>query len=114
MAEIIDNIKSIIKSKKGQITSKEAIKIQAEHLELLATRKKAKKVYSPPYKEIEKQIFDANDQIAQCAVFNLVSIAINTPKYKNAIIKILTELSTSKALSKEVKAYIKDSLKKID
>ena len=118
--DVINKIKSIVKmtgrairshGKRNEISEDIARKIQKSAYEYSQTPKKEE--YTPPYKQIAKQLQVHNVQIYCGAVYNLAEIAHQQAQYHDDIVRILNQQLKEKAVPIDIKEYIEQKLAKL-
>jgi len=101
----------LIRRKTADITPAEAYKIQTASYVLNHTE--VKKKYSPTYLGIALGLDSEEKQVFEGAVYYLVRLACNKPKYKEAILEIFYKKLNEKKLNQEFKEYLKQQMKDI-
>ena len=101
----------LLRGKEGEITPIEAEKIQKASYALNHTE--VKKRFSPVYLSIVAGLNDEDKQVFDATLYYLKRIAINKPKYREDIVKILKEKSQDNNISPEFRANITNSILEI-
>ena len=112
---IINKIKSIVKKTGGLftpsnngITTAIARKIQRTSYEV--TKRQEKDSFTPPYLWIAEELQSNDAQIFKASVYYLANIAINEPRYTDAILDILGKNIDSVKNDKDKIDYIKEKI----
>lgn len=101
----------LVGHKEGDITPAEAHNIQKASYILNNTE--IKKRFSPTYESMVKGLESEEKQVFEGSVWYLAKIAMNKPKYQDAIVEILEKKSQEKGINPEFKDYIKGQLQNI-
>ena len=117
---LVNKIKAIVrltgrairgKSRHNEITEDIARKIQRSAYELNSSEKKEE--FTPPYKQLAKQLQVHDVHIYSATVYNLVKIAQNNPEYHSDILKILQMQLKDTEVPVELREYISNKLTKL-
>ena len=118
--DVINKIKTFVKitgrairshGRHNEISEDIARKIQKSAYEYNQSPKKEE--YTPPYKQIAKQLQVGDEQIYRGAVYTLAEIAYQQAQYRDEIVKILTQQLKNASVSESLKEYIEEKLAKL-
>lgn len=98
------------KSQNSNLSAKDAASLQKNYIENL---NKKSDLLTPPYVEIAKQLSNPKDEIFRAAVYYLVQIACNEPRYVSSINSILQQCRKKNKLSAENILFLDEQLKKL-
>ncbi len=117
--DVVRKIKAIVRltgrairarNRKNEITEEIARKIQKSAYDISQHPKTED--YTPPYKQIAKQLQVRDAYIYMAAVYNLVEIALQQAQYRDDIIKILNQQLKDDAIPEDLKEYIENKMHK--
>ena len=100
-----------IRHSKHDISADIACKIQRSAYDYSQQEKNEE--YTPPYKSIAKQLQVGESNIYKAAIYNLVEIAKHQKRYREDIIKILTQQLTNNAAPLDTREYLETKLAKL-
>ena len=95
----------LVRRKSGDISPNEAEKIQKASYAL--THTEIKKKFSPVYLSMLNGLNSEEKQIFEATVYYLVKIALNKPKYRQDILKIMNEKMKESSINPEFREIIK-------
>ena len=95
----------LVRRKSGDISPNEAEKIQQASYAL--THTEIKKKFSPVYLSMLNGLNSEEKQIFEATVYYLVKIALNKPKYRQDILKIMNEKMKESSINPEFREIIK-------
>ncbi len=95
----------LVRRKSGDISPNEAEKIQKASYAL--THTEIKKKFSPVYLSMLNGLNSEEKQIFEATVYYLVKIALNKPKYRQDILKIMNEKIKESSINPEFREIIK-------
>ena len=117
--DVVRKIKAIVRltgrairarRRANEITEEIARKIQKSAYDISQYPKTED--YTPPYKQIAKQLQVRDAYIYTAAVYNLAEIARQQAQYRDDIVKILTQQLKDDTLPEDLKEYIEEKLAK--
>lgn len=118
--DVVKKIKAIVRltgrairahSRRNEISEDIARKIQRSAYDFSQSHKLEE--YTPPYKQIAKQLQVRDTQIYTAAVYCLAEIARQQVRYHDDIVKILTQQLKDTSVTDELKKYIEQKLAKL-
>ncbi len=101
----------IVRRKSGDISPAEAEKIQKASYALNHTE--VKKKFSPVYLSIASGLNSEEKQIFEATVYYLEKIALNKPKYREDILKIMNEKAKESSINPEFRELIRNKIHNI-
>lgn len=111
-ANLLDFIIKGSKKIEGKnISAQQALLLQKDFVDNLS-RKKAD-ISSPPYAEIAKQLSSEKSEIFRAAVYYLIKISDNEPRYFSPILSILQNYAKKAKRSDEDMEFLKTHLKNL-
>ncbi len=115
---VVNKIRAIVRltgralrhARRSDISADFARKIQKSAYDV--SHKAKEETYTPPYKSIAKQLQVHDSHIYMAAVYNLVEIAKQQARYRDDIIKILSQQLKEAVLPPESHDYLEQKLAK--